>query len=528
MWLTDSAGALLSRSIGDAYGHYAVMRFTASARLHVIHIGYRPRDIAISRSLADSIVNVKLEPIPATLSAVETSARRVCPGEADNGNALELWEQARAALTASVVARESNVPTLQMISFERNLDPITKRVRSHNSETKQIVADRSYVAGRPAWAFAAEGYMTEAPGAGRTFYAPNEDVLLDPSFVATHCLHLVVGGTAGTGVSHSDDVGIAFDPIEDDKRGDIVEVRGTLWIDRYRFELRSLEFTYTRLERAADRSDGMVTFQVMPSGAPMVKDWRIRSTAIAVDVPMRPETIRRREPDRADRTNVRTIGYREEGGVVAAATWADGTHWRGNLPRVVGVVADMKGTPAPRAKVWIRGTRDTVTTRDDGSFELPFVLPGIYTIVASDSTLGAQGISRTIPRIAALTNLTSTDSRVQLELHPRSEVLPTVCPNKSYKEHTGVVLVHVVDASGEDVENPRIDIETRQAIVAGDTVTRAVTRHADGDDEGHFHICGAALDQPMLIHATKDRATASALIEHWTDEVVAITLILRP
>src|SRR5262249_19591045 len=157
---------------------------------------------------------------------------------------------------------------------------------------------------------------------------------------------------------------------------------------------------------------------------------------------------------------------------------------RGSLPRVVGVAVDMQGNAVPRAKVWMRGAADTATAAADGSFELPFVLPGFYTIVASDSALATQGISRTIPRMAALTSLTTLDSRVRLELHPRSEVLPTVCPEKSYKEHTGVVLVHVVDADGDDVENPRIDIETRQAMVATDTVTRSVMRHAEGDDDG--------------------------------------------
>ncbi len=51
VWLTDSAGHFLARSIADDAGHYAVMRLSGSAQLHVVRIGFHP---ATSRGRANA------------------------------------------------------------------------------------------------------------------------------------------------------------------------------------------------------------------------------------------------------------------------------------------------------------------------------------------------------------------------------------------------------------------------------------------------------------------------------------------
>jgi hypothetical protein len=260
----DSTGRFLSRTISDSAGHFVVQHFDQPARLTVLRIGYRPLELPVGDT--DSAIVVLMQPIPAALATVTARSRRVCPGDRDGGQALELWEQARAALLASWLARELSVSRIGLISYTRTLDPINKHVEDETRESKFVVGDRPYVSARPAWALARDGYMREDVGGERTYFAPDESVMLDESFAATHCLYAM----NGTG-QHGTDVGIGFEPIIDDARDTLVDVRGTLWIDHDIRALRSLDFEYTGLERIANGTRGQLIFRVMPNGAPMIQ-----------------------------------------------------------------------------------------------------------------------------------------------------------------------------------------------------------------------------------------------------------------
>ena len=114
-----------------------------------------------------------------------------------------------------------------------------------------------------------------------------------------------------------------------------------------------------------------------------------------------------------------------------------------------------------------------------------------------------------------------------LTYHPRSEVLPYLCPAKAYKPGTGVLLATVTNANGTVAAGAHIDVETRQAIVVGDTVMRPRRSSGEAGDDGRFAICGAALNQPLLVRATKGAESAEALVEDWKDEVMVTTLVLK-
>jgi hypothetical protein len=224
VWLSDSTGAPLARTIVDASGSFNVLRAPGAMRLHVVRIGYRPHDAPLPS--AESGVVIRLEAIPAFLAAVEASDRRMCPGDRASLKGFELWEQARAALLASVVARETHPPRIRLISFARTRDPIFNKVKHEESNMKELLVERSYVAARPAWAFAYQGYMRE-DGNDRVYYAPDNETLLDPSFAGTHCLQM-----ARNDRRHADQVGIAFEPVDDPERDTLVDVSGVLWLDR--------------------------------------------------------------------------------------------------------------------------------------------------------------------------------------------------------------------------------------------------------------------------------------------------------
>ncbi|MEP6493676.1 MAG: carboxypeptidase-like regulatory domain-containing protein [bacterium] len=519
VWITDSAGGSLARSIGDETGRYSIGRFRGSLRVHVVHIGFHPRDVLLAADSSDSPTDIRLEALPPNLATVSASTSRVCPGQKGSSQGLELWEQARAALLASVVAREAHPPHVRLVSFARTREPIRKRLTHEEMKMKDLVVDRSYVAGRPAWAFAAEGYMREDRGGERTYFAPDDETLLDPSFAETHCLHVQRADRA-----HENQVGIAFEPVEGADRDTIVDVRGVLWLDRAHPALRSLEFHFTGLEPVARESGGEVFFHLMPNGAPMIERWNIHTAIVATDAPDRPNTFRRAPLPREQRTDARRVGLREVGGEVAVAEWPDGSSWRGGLPRITGVLVRDDGSPVAGARVWMLNTSDTVTSDTSGRFALPYTLPGMYYVLATDSVLADFGVSRTAWTGVALAR--NADANLRIRYHPRADALQLVCEGQPYKAGSGVVLLRVVDHEGTAVGDARVEVWLQSS--PADTAARNPDRVGETGDDGGAIICGAKANETLHVRASNGHERADVTIEGVTQEVTFQRLVLRP
>jgi hypothetical protein len=513
--VSDSAGATIARTIGDESGSFVVIRPRGATSLHVVRIGYHPHDARLRMS--DSTVTIRLGAIPAFLGTVTASSHRVCPGDRANNQGFELWEQARAALLASVVAREAHPPRVRLMSFARTREPMLNRLNHEEITMKELTVDRSYVAARPAWAFAYEGYMREDLGE-RTYYAPDNETLLDPSFAGTHCLQVARGDR-----EHPDQVGIAFEPTQDSDRDTLIDVRGVLWIDRTRPALRSLEFRYTGLEPDARDSGGEIIFRLMPNGASMIERWTIHTTILATDVEAHSDGLRRATIPREMRRNTRRLGTREVGGEVASVQWPDGTTWHSALPRITGVLTDSSGAPVVGARVWMMKTADTVTTTEDGRFMLPHVMPGVYAVLATDSALAASGLSRTSHYWVFVDR--ARDADIHIVYHPRSEILVQLCQGQKYRPGTGVVLGRVIGMGGAPIANAKIDVWRR--IQSGNVeLFRQEPSGAAGAD-GRFVICGSALNQKLRIRATDARESGELIVDEWKDEIVVATLVVH-
>jgi protocatechuate 3,4-dioxygenase beta subunit len=516
VWIADSAGGFLARAVGGADGSFAVPRFAGSATLHVLRIGFHPAVIPIRDVSPDSVLDVRLGSFVLALDAVASSGRRVCPGEKGTSGALDLWEQARAALMASVVARDANPPELSLRSFTRTYDPFRNQLQEQIVRSKDLTGDHSYVAARPAWAFATEGYMREDRGGERTYYAPDDAVLLDSSFAETHCLHVVPGER-----DHAQDVGIGFDPVSERSRDTLVDVRGVLWIDATRHELRSLEFQYTGLEQPARTSGGDIKFEVMPSGAPMITRWSIRSAVLAVEAPITPVIVQRRAPDRRDRNDVRVLSWREEGGVVATATWPDGRTWRGTLRTIAGKLVGELGRPVADARVWLWNAPDTVTSDSTGAYAFTDVLPGVYLVYAADSALARVGL----PQGRRIVDVRDNDHRdAAVLVVPRRYTVATRCKGQKVSPESGVTLGRVVDASGEPIADA--SIEARWSPRPSDSTARQrPDRSLTADDEGRFALCGVPLGATVRLRAASG---GQAVDVEWTQSsLMTVSVLLR-
>jgi hypothetical protein len=508
----------VGRTIADDAGRYVLGRVPAGVVLNVVQIGYAPRRFAIS-GVADTTVNVVMQAIPSMLPTVATLSRRVCPGDKGNDQALDVWEQARAALLAGVISRQTRPPRVRLLSYSKEIEPVRRSVLETKREAKTLTVDRSYVAARPAWAFAAEGYMREDINGDRTFYAPDEETLVDPTFAGTHCLHVVTGDKM-----HRGQVGIAFEPTHDGDADSLVDIQGVLWLARGTRELASLEFSYTNLEPGTRGSGGDITFHATPNGAPMISRWSIRSTIVAVDLPNFSSftAVKRRIPPRPDRINVRILGYREFGGEVASADWASGQRWYSDFPRITGIVVDSTGQRLAGARVWMSETSDTVTSNAAGEFELPRVFPGSYVVMASDSAWARMGVSRSSPRFTILRQ--GVESDMPIIVHSRRATLSALCGLQAFTPGTTVLTGRVFGSDGTPIDQPHLELWQGAANILA---RGSPERSGDAGGDGRFALCGLSASQPVLLRASKGRESTEFRVDAWRDDVLSVQLTLH-
>lgn len=521
--IADSTGRFLARGIAGADGRFDVPRFPSSKQIHVVRIGYRPIDASVPAG--DEVLDLRMRAIASQLATVTTSGRRVCPGDDANSQALQLWEQARSGFLAAVVARDARPPNLRLRYFRVERDPMLRRVVDDTVWVKTIVGDQPFIAARSATAFATEGYMHERAGGDRDYYAPDEAVLLDEAFAASHCLRVIAADPG-----HVGEVGIGFEPVTPE-RDSLVEVRGTVWLNGKTLDLRTLDFDYTNLEHVKDGSGGSIIFQSMPSGVPMIVRWTIHSPIIATDESEMSTGIRRSLPPRPERHRFRVLGYQVLGAEARQVTWPDGSSWQPRLASVTGLIVDLHGRVMPGARVWINGMGDTVLTDTAGVFRLPRpMIGGLFSVVAADSTLAAGGISQTAPHTILVSddrNLARDISVDVLKMYPRADALRVACPDNNYVAGFGVAILRVIDTAGVPAIRAHIDLETRQAVVVGDTLVRPVRRSSDTGYNGDFIVCGASLEQPMTFHASLRDEHGDAAITHWTEDVMVLTIKLH-
>jgi hypothetical protein len=309
------------------------------------------------------------------------------------------------------------------------------------------------------------GYLIE-DSVARIFAAPDEEVLLDDTFAATHCFTL---GNADD--EHAGQTALRFSPTRN--RDSLVDVGGIAWIDQRAAKLRSIEFHYTSLEPAAMdvRPGGSVQFETASNGVAFVARWNLAIPEIeraltvgTVIAQLRPGGASKKR--RNERQDVRLTRVVERGGLVLSAEWKDGTRWSGAPSIVSGIVVD-RATHAgiPHAVVTLRGTRDTIDTDDGGEFEVETV-PGKYRVVAAD-TNGASSFGFRIDSSVVIANHASVATAV-------IEVLGRVSIAALTAAFEGRVLR---EETGSPVENVEIAIP-------------ALSRRAMTRSDGSFRFAG--------------------------------------
>jgi hypothetical protein len=419
----DTLHRPLGRDLTNAAGQYRLMLLAGASTIRVVRIGFRPQQLPVPPHVNGTFDHdFTLEPLPSLLEAVTVQEARQCPARGDRDRALGLWQQARAGLLASVAARETRSGEMQTFSYERFYSGDSAKLAWQQVQRRSQRTSRPFLPVWPAANFAANGYEVDGPS-GTALAAPDADVLLDDSFAATHCFSIATADSA-----HPDQVGLAFEPAPGRDR--LVDVRGTLWIDRVHPAIRTIEFTYTGLSPAemSGGSGGALSFRSDSNGVVFIDHWRILS-ALATSGGATKRAFRIVGPS--------DISARVTGGRVIAARWDDGTQWVARTASVAGRVIGRDGMESAGVFVWLAGTGDTTVTDATGGFHFDTLLPGRYQVDAATGPLAVVGVAQNVGRDSVVASVAGpSDVIVHLDsaAHAARRVCgdrETLCPGPS-------------------------------------------------------------------------------------------------
>ncbi|MHB2034246.1 MAG: carboxypeptidase regulatory-like domain-containing protein [Gemmatimonadaceae bacterium] len=505
----DSSGGVRGRVIVGGDGRFSIGAPPAAASLRVIRIGFRPRDVQLSSSAAARAepVAISMQRLPALLASIRVSDHSLCDGSDEHGDALTLWEQARAGLLATVITRQTKPARMSVLTFETDEAPDSRLVLKQTTHLRLGTTGRPFLAADQARGFAARGYMDQ-DSSGRTFHSPDADVILDESFASAHCFRIVWDKQ-----THPAQVGLSFEPAPERRRDGLVDVSGTIWLDQVVPALRTLEFTFTGLDRGYRDAGagGTLGFRTMPNGLVYIERWSM--VLPALETVLRPNQQSRRSDPSSGLPGgapqyMRLTGIREVGGVVLSATWPDGSSAAETLGGIDGRVTEAgTGRPMPGVVLRLEGTAIAVASGAQGRFAITRVLPGRYNLRVVDSALAPFVDEHVAARNVEVRN----DSTVPLliELPSRTQALARLCAEDrlagtSSMDETTVVLGRVLDAGpirSNDITVraewlAKIGTDHRANVTSATEATRVIS---PGDD-GRFFVCGVARDQRLGLH----------------------------
>ena len=445
-----------------------------------------------------------LVPRAGTLPPVRAETYALCDRRRDRGgDAARFWHATRALLEGAAAAEGTGLLAVDAATWTRDVDAAGAALRGRDVTRSGRVA-RPFAAAEPAQ-LARSGYASWGADSA-SFFAPDATVLVSDTFAAGHCVRLA-GADADT--AHAGAVGLAFEPV---RARNVVEVRGTLWVDSTSGVPRDFGFAYvwprgTVPDGVAARYGGEIAFTTLPSGAVVVRRWELR---VPLPVAERPSAARE--------WGTRTVGaalrtVRDEGGVLLARFERDG-RMRAPLPgALAGVVFDsLRGIPVAGAQVLVSRTPADdggertlymAATDDDGRWHVDTLPAGAYGVTVAAPAFDSLGIQLPEARDA----LDGGDTvRVAMHVPGAATTLAALC-GAPLDDDAGAVVGTV-----RDVRAPRAPAG---AIVelswGGQRGVRGSVR-APVDSLGTWHACGTPRLLPVSARLlVRDGATLRAL-----------------
>lgn len=275
--------SVVARGVASASGHF-VLRTTAAGPflLRVLQVGQRPTTVGpftVARD-AEHEERVVLAHRPVVLAIMDVRARNECRTNPDTGQRVaQLLLQARTALLASVVNTSDGEMRAEYRLYARTEDR-QRRALTPDAEQTVTRATATPFASLPPDSIRTVGYV-ESVGDSVMYRGPDAEILLSDAFASSHCFQLAHADSSRPSL-----VGVQFRPTTN-RRG-VVDIRGTIWMDRQSYALQVVEFLYEPITDDERRVGvgGEVVFAQTTAGAWFVSEWLLRM----------PRTVVRRIP----------------------------------------------------------------------------------------------------------------------------------------------------------------------------------------------------------------------------------------
>lgn len=307
--LLTSDGAIARRGLTNEAGRLVLRAPRGGAhRLRADRIGFRglTSDLINVPDTGSVSVEIEMPDAPVVLTELKVTSSSSCSGDpATSAATADLWNEIRKALDATALAKRLGL-TFTMALWRRELNEGLD-LKFETVDTIETAVPRPFFAAAPE-ALVAQGYILPNDK-GSTFFGPDEEVLMSPGFLSTHCFGLNRRTANG-----QQQVGLRFEPIRERKLPDI---GGTLWVDVATRELREVDYRYRNVPASVPRDGlmGKVEFASLPEGWWIVTRWNIRMPQvqeIQIRIVSRPQehgTVERRQIIR---------GYLDDGGAIVS------------------------------------------------------------------------------------------------------------------------------------------------------------------------------------------------------------------
>lgn len=490
--MLDAASNPAARALTNDRGEYRVATpRPGTFRLHTLRIGFRPVTSEPIELLSGQEVTHRLVlgGIPLSLAAVHVEGRSDCRAVGDAAATFAVWEQARAALTATQLTAGARAISASTVTYDRIMDAAFRRVLAETASVHTELVTQPWRS-LPPQTVRQVGYVTEDRDGTTTYSAPGLDVLLSNTFLEDHCFRLVRA-------SDRSRIGLEFQPTPArEKRRDIAEIRGRLWLDRASSELRGLEFRYVNVNAEQEMSaGGAMEFVRMRDGTWAVSRWSVR-------MPQLEQVIRSQA---LGGNLLRRTAVKVTGGDLTLAVRGGDTLWAGPPLVLAGTVLDStSGEPLAGARVRLGAAGPEASADAEGRFTIPGVRPGQHTLDVRTASLDSVSTVHRVP-VAFL----GPERRVELRVPTGAQIVAALCGAR--RTDAAGIVVGTVRTKG-DVPLPR-----NVKVVAewvDSTAADAATRQARwvevrAEPGGSFRICSVPLDTPLALRAEADSVAAT-------------------
>ena len=506
VYLVNDSGVVVRRALTGDMGRAVLTGFTAgNYRLRAEMVGMATAVTATFEALPGSTVqmDIRLETQPIALQRLEVEVDQRCRVRPEEGLlAARLWDEARKALTASTMADEQKNYRYETMLYERDLALDTRVVIGEERSRRQANM-RTPFRSRPAEDLADIGYV-ERSGGVDLYYAPDAEVLLSDLFLDSHCFRVRAGepGRESAGL-----IGLSFEPVE--RRGRIVDITGTLWLDPVSSELRWLEYQYANLDPdiRSNEIGGRVEFRRLPDGGWIIPRWWIRMPNVALQ--------------RDDFTGTHrkyVAGLRETGGRVLRIEGRGASWEQLGTATLHGTVRDSLGQPAAGVRVEIVGARRDTVTDSAGRYRIANLVEGTYQVRFVDPRLASYGyvaepLTRTVHE--------GQTAQLEFQLPATATALAEVCrksmsaatDSPAQRDGTGILIGWVRNAvTDEPLTGALVRVRFSSYDVVADRNVYENVRgfEATADDTGFYRVCRLPENQLLTVVVVHDGVETDA------------------